>query len=442
MNASTPSGNLSRRGFLGMTAAAAALPLLAACTAGGASPASSLGGSSAPIKFWDMQWGSTAYTAEGKHLLASYVPKSSLGAGTYQSISWTNFYQTFASAIASKTGPAVSSGSGYQAFQFESQGAIAHADDVVAGLKKDGEYDDFLPGTFDFLNTSNGYVAVPWQLDMRVLTYRKSLLEKAGVDVPTDWDSLLSAGKALKKIGVVGFGTAGGAGELMGGQTILGLMINNGGGFFDPDGKPDCVNERNIETLQFLQELSRNGIMDPAAVSYTGANLTTDWQSGKIGMGFNSVPAMGTALGGTDILVASPLKGPHGDKGALYYVNNLMMYTNTPSQAASNAFLRWYLDNMKAYWQKGLISAVPVRKSIVALPEFQKDTNSVKAVKEWQPISQTFAARASKGSAALNAIEGGSAFTQFAQQVIQGQSDPKSVLETLQKSIQSAMSGS
>ena len=445
MNAPTTSGGLSRRGFLGMTAAAATLPLLAACAPSSTSistAASTGGGSTEAIKFWDMQWGVAAYATEGKDLTNSYVPASGLGPATYQSISWTNFYQTFASAIASKTGPAVSSGSGYQAFQFDSQGAIAYADDVVAGLKKDGEYDDFLPGTFDFLNTSNGYVGVPWQLDMRVLVYRKSLLEKAGVQVPTDWDTLLSAGKALKKIGIVGFGTASGAGSLMGAQTILGLMINNGGGLFDPDGKPDCVNVRNVETLEFLKELSSNGIMDPAAVSYTDANLNDGWTSGKIGMGFNSVPGIGTALGGTDIMVGSPLAGPHGDKGALYYVNNLMMYKNTPSQDSSNAFLRWYLDNMQAYWQKGLINAVPVRKSIVALPAFQKDANSVKAVQEWQPISKTFATKATKGSAALNAIEAGTAFTEFAQQVIEGQSDPKTVLEKLQKAVQSAVNGS
>jgi len=443
MNATPSSGEgFTRRGFLGTAAAAAALPLLAACTTG-ASPSTSSGsgGPGDPVKFWDMQWGTTSYIAEGKALVAKYAPKAGLASPSYQSIAWTNFYQTFASAIASKTGPAVSSGSGYQAFQFAGQGAIAAADDVVSGLKKDGEFEDFLPGTFDFLNTKNGYVGVPWQLDMRVLTYRKPLLEKAGVGVPTDWDSLLTAGKALKKIGVVGFGTGAGTGSLLGGQTILGLMINNGGGWFDPDGKPDCVTERNIETLQFLQELSRNGIMDPAAISYTGANLNKDWLSGKIGMGFNNVPSVGTALGGTDILVASPLKGPHGDMGALYYVNNLMMYTNTPSQESSNAFLRWYLDNMKDYWQKGVISAIPVRKSIVQLPEFQKDANSVKAVAEWQPISKTFASLGTKGNAALNAIEGGTAFTTFSQQVIQGQSDPKTILETLQKGLQAAVIG-
>ncbi|MDQ0675152.1 multiple sugar transport system substrate-binding protein [Pseudarthrobacter siccitolerans] len=437
MNASTGSGSaVSRRGFLGFAAAAASLPLLAACGGSGGS-ASGAGGTT--LKVWDMPWGPPEYTKAAQTLVDGYSGPDGTKA-TYQSTQWANYYQTFASAVASKTGPAVSSGGGFQAFQFADQGAIAYADDLVGSLKKSGAYDDFLPGTFDSLKTDKGYVAVPWQLDMRVLSYRKSLLEKAGVEAPTDWDSFITAGKALKKIGVIGYGTATGAGALLGEQSILAMMINNGGGLFAEDGKPDCVTDRNIETLQFYQQLSREGIIDPAAVSYTSANLNSDWKAKKVGMGF-SVPSLRASLDETDddIQVASPLTGPHGDKGTLYYVNNLMMYSNTPSQQASEAFMTWYLDQMKSYWQKGLLQALPVRKSIVDLPEFQKDANMVKAVKEWQPVAKTFAAKSTKIVSSLNAVDGGQAFTAFAQQVVQGETDPKTALATLQKGIESVM---
>jgi len=431
------SRNVSRRGFLGFAAAAASLPLLASCGSGASGASGSGGGST--LKVWDMPWGPTEYTNAAKSLVNGYSGQNGAKA-TYQSIQWANYYQTFASAVASKTGPAISSGGGFQAFQFADQGAIAYADNLVASLKKSGSYDDFLPGTFDSLKTDKGYVAVPWQLDMRVLSYRKSLLDKAGVEAPTNWDSFVTVGKALKKIGVIGYGTATGAGALIGEQSILAMMINNGGGLFGEDGKPDCVTDRNIETLQFFQQLSREGIIDPAAVSYTSANLNNDWKSKKIGMGF-SVPSLKSSLNETDddIQIGSPLEGPHGDKGTLYYVNNLMMYTNTPSQQASEAFLAWYLDQMKDYWQKGLLQALPVRKSIVNMPEFQKDANNLKAVKEWQPVAKTFAARSTKIVSALNAVDGGQAFTSFAQQVLQGQTDPKTALATLQKGIESVM---
>lgn len=440
---STKSGNgasFTRRGFLGLTATVAALPLLSACSTGPAtSPSSNPSGWSGVLKFWDMA-GSPEYVKEASTLVNGYKPSSGSGTTKYQSIQWANYYQTFASAVASKTGPAVSSGGGYQAFQFADQGAIAYADNLVSSLKKSGDYDDFLPGTFDALKTTKGYVAVPWQIDMRVLSYRKSLLDKAGVEPPKDWDSYVTVGKALKKIGVVGYGTAAGAGALIGEQSILALMINNGGGLFDPDGKPDCVTDRNIETLQFFQQLSREGIIDPASVSYTGDNLNSDWKSKKIGMGIN-LPSLKASLGETDddIQVASPLVGPHGDKGTVYYVNNLMMYTNTPSQKGSEAFLQWYLDHIKVYWTKGLISSLPVRKSIINTPEFQKDVNSNKAINEWQPVAKTFATNARHFATPMAAASSGQAFAKFAQQVLQGQTDPKTSLQTLQKGIEAVM---
>ena len=75
-------------------------------------------------------------------------------------------------------------------------------------MKKNGQYDDYLPGLFPQMKTSKGYVGIPWGFDTRALWYNKSLLAKAGVDVPTDWASFLAAAKALKKIGVYGYVTA------------------------------------------------------------------------------------------------------------------------------------------------------------------------------------------------------------------------------------------
>src|SRR5690349_2297723 len=179
----------SRRGFLGLGAAVAGGAVLSAC---GGGSASSGGGK---LKFWDMPWGQANYTAAAKKLTEGYKPSGGLDSASYQQIQWANFTQTFSSAIASKTGPAVSTGGGFQAFQFAAQGAIAYADNLIDEFKKDGTYDDFLPGQVEAMKTDKGYAAVPWQLDHRVWWYRKSLLDQAGVQVPTNWNELLTACK-------------------------------------------------------------------------------------------------------------------------------------------------------------------------------------------------------------------------------------------------------
>jgi multiple sugar transport system substrate-binding protein len=435
---SIASSAFSRRGFLGFAAAAASVPLLAAC--GGGSASQGGGGGNGVIKFWDMPWATPAYNDAAKKIVDGYSPASGNLKASYQTIQWNNFYQTFSSAIASKTGPAVSTGGGFQAFQFERQGQIAYADKVVDELKKNGQFDDFLPGVLEPFKSDKGYVAVPWQLDMRVFWYRKSLFEKAGVEVPKDWASLLEAGKALKNIGAFGFATGSGAGNNIGNHSMIMMMVNNGGGVFTKDGELDVMNDRNVEAIEFLLELVSNGIIDPASVSYTTDNLNAMWKNKKAAFG-PYVLGVPERVGDTsgDIVVASPIAGPHGDKHGLVFPNNIMMYTNTPSQASSEAFLVHYMGQLKELWRQKLMNALPVFKSITELPEFASDPNNVKIVKEWQPIAKTFASQGTVLNDNLAVLDGGQALNQFTQTILTGKTDAKSALQAFESGLKSVI---
>ena len=266
---------ISRRGFLGATGAAAALAALAACgsSGGSSSGGASGGGGGKSLKFWDMPWGGTAYNPAAKKLVESYQPTSGNPKATYQEIQWANFTQTFSSAIASNTGPAVSTGGGFQAFQYAAQGKIAYADHLIETLKSDGTYDDFLAGQVEAMKTAKGYAAVPWQLDIRVWWYNKKIFDQLGLTPPTSWDEVMTVGKTLKQHNYYGFATGAGAGQNLGAHQMVMTMINNGGGMFNADGKVDCVTPANIEAMQFIKELHDAKIIDPSAVSYTIDNL-------------------------------------------------------------------------------------------------------------------------------------------------------------------------
>jgi multiple sugar transport system substrate-binding protein len=431
---------MSRRGFLGFAAAAAAVPALAACNASGSNNSGGKGGSSDPIKFWDMPWGASAYNDLAKKITEAYVPPEGLSKATYQIIPWNNFYQTYASAIASGTGPAVSTGSAFQPFQFAEQGAIAHADNLLETWKKDGFYDDFLPGILDATKVDDGYAGVPWQLDARIVWSNKALLEEAGVEAPTDFDSWISVGKALKKIGVFGYGIGAGAGNPLGSHSMVALMIMNGGGLFTPDQKADCVTDRNIESMDFVRQMVSEGIIDPGSISYTSDNLTTQWAKGKVGIGFHAASLQSQAAAVADDLeVVSPIAGPHGDKAALHFVNPIMMYTKTPSQEASEAFVTYYLKNMHQYWDAKLASGLPVLKSITESAAFKATPSQVKIATEYTPISTTYAATGTKMFAGIAAVDGGPALTQFAQAMLQGKTDSKEALTKLQAGVEEAI---
>ncbi|GAA4166569.1 extracellular solute-binding protein [Gryllotalpicola daejeonensis] len=427
--------DISRRGLLTAAAGTAATIALAGCTRAG----SDSGSGGKPIAFWNMPWGGTQFAPTDKKITLAYKPSGSLPRATYQSIAWANFTQTFASAIASNTGPAVSSGSGTQAFQFAEQNKIAYADHLLDSWKSNGLYDDFLPGLLDTMKTPKGYVAVPYNLDMRVLWYRKSLLEKAGVEPPTDWQSYLDACAALKKLGIYGFGAASGTnGNAF--QALVSIMINNGGGLFDEDQQPNCVTKENTDALDWVVELVRKGYVDPRTAGYTTSNAYAQWSADKFAMGFEA-PGLAqqvSAAARKDMFVADPLTSANGTKGTLSFPNNIMMYKNTPSQKGSEAFLTYYFKNMSPLWTKNTGIGLPVLKSIANTPEFQSDANAAKMISDWQPIAKTWAA---PGGAALfsnvTLVDSTPAMSTFAQQVLSLKATPQEALKTLQQTLTS-----
>jgi len=436
--ASLSSKGMTRRGFLGLTGSSVAAGFLAACAAGGSSGGG--GGSGTDLKFWDMTWGVTdAYNTDAKAIVRAF--KHGTGSASYQTIAWSNFSQTFATAIASKTGPAVSSGGGFQAFQFAQQGAIAYADSLIDSFKKTGLYNDFLPGTIEAMKTSKGYAAIPWNLDVVVLWYRKSLLDAAGVSsLPQSWDEYHSAAEKITKTGHYSFGAGNGSDNSFGYEPLFAMMINNGGGLFDTDGSLDVVTARNIEAIEFILELVKMGAVDPGAVSYSTANYNSKWSSKSIAIGWYDgfLDANLNAKG--DLLVADPLTGPHGDKGTIQYINNLMMYTNTPSQELSDAFVTYYVQNLHALWEKKVVPEMPALQSIVKSQGFQADSQAVKIAEKWQPVAKSLAAQSVPLTAQLAAIDGGTAAFNFASTVLGGRSDAKSALIQLEKGIKSAVS--
>jgi multiple sugar transport system substrate-binding protein len=429
----------TRRTLLGAGVSALAVGALAACstTSGGGSGA---GKASAPLKFWNQPWGAPAFLKEDERIAAAYKPASGFGKVVYRQIQWANFTQTYSTAVASNTGPAVSSGGGTQAFLFEKQGKIAYADHLLESWKKNGIYDDFLPGLVDTLKVAGGYVAVPYNLDMRVLWYNKALLDSVGATPPTDWTSFEAACKALKTKGIYGYGTRSGAGAFTGFHILVSHMINNGGGLFDDKQQPNCVTPENIEAVDWVLGLVKNGYVDPRSATYTSDNAYAQVNAKKFGMMWDGagLAANVNAAVAKDMLVSDPLTGPSGKKGALYFPNNIMMYKNTPSQAASEAFLTYYYQNMKTLWTLKTGIGLPPLKSI-AKEAYAADPNATKIINDWQPISKTWGAPGQNNEFFnVTKVDGTQPTINFAQAVLSGKTTAKAALTTMQNALKSA----
>ncbi|WP_169316798.1 ABC transporter substrate-binding protein [Actinacidiphila oryziradicis] len=418
---------VSRRGVLGGAAGLGTMALLAACGAGGKSAAAG-----ARFTFWDMQWGGTDYAQNVGKLVGGWHPSDGASA-KYQNIPWTNWYQTFTSAIAARKAPAVSSGASFQPFQFFQQGAIEPADGIVAKLKKSGTYDDFLPGTIDSLKYQGSYVAVPYHISINGLWYRPDLLAKAGTDVPTTWDEFRATCRALKKIGVFGYSIPGSPKET-GYQEVLTWLVNNGGGWFNEQGKPECVTDRNIEAVEFLQSLVKDGYINPTNVSYTSVQSAQDFASGQLGMMMAGPNSDLQSFPNVKSAVMKPLTGPHGDKGALQWVDPLMMYKGASNVSDVEDFVVWLLDAIKPAFGDGTYNRLPARKSFQQVAGVKNSASSQVLLNDWVPIAKSIATRSPESFPALNSIEGAPVTATFTAQVVQAKLSPRAILQQLQDS--------
>lgn len=416
---------LNRRGFLGGAAGLGAIAILSACGAG-STPAAPGG----QFTFWDMQWGGANYAQSVGKIVDGWHPSNGASA-KYQNIPWTNWYQTFASAIAARTAPAMSSGAAFQPFQFFQQGAIEPSDGIIAKLKKAGIYDDFLPGTIDSLKYQGSYVAVPYHISINGLWYRPDLLDKAGVAVPTNWDEFRATCQALKKIGVYGYSIPGSPKET-GYQQVLPWLINNGGGWFNEQGEPDCVTDRNIEAVEFLQSLVKDGYINPTNVSYTSPQSAQDFASGELGILMTGPNSDVQNFPNVQSAVMKPLTGPHGDKGALQWVDPLMMYKGDANVSDVEDFVVWFLDASKPAFADGTYNRLPARKSFEQLPAFKDSASSQILINEWIPIAKSVASKSPELFPALNSIEGAPVTATFTAQVVQAELSPQAILQQLQ----------
>lgn len=422
----------SRRTFL-KASGLAALAVAGASSLGACSRADtgSTEGGVTTLKFWDQPWGEPNYTEFATKLVTEGFQNEKFKM-TYQQVPWNNFYQTYSAAVASKTNPAASTGGGFQAYGLASLGGIHYADGVVERFKKDGQYDDFIDGIIDAMNDGKGITGIPWAVDCATLYHSKPLLEAAGLQEPKSWDDLYKNGLELKKKGIAGLVVGSGAGNDRGHQTILSFMINNGGGIFNEGQELDLLYERNVEAVDFVIKLVNEGIVPAGSATFNVDTTDGLWKNKKGATGFlpPNYPNRLSLKG--EVLVNTPLTSPNGDKGALRFINSVMMYTNNPSIEGSEDFVAWYTTHNDDFFLKGLASGLPVRKSILEKPEMKSNTEQQKIYDEWLPVAGSTASRSKNAFAALALIDGSQPFYEFAQIVLQGKTSAQDCLSKFQ----------
>ena len=188
------------------------------------------------------------------------------------------------------------------------------------------------------MKVDKGYAAVPWQprhagaLVQQVPAGEGRMRSRRRTGrAPRDLR------KALKKIGVYGFGTGAGAGQQLG-SHIHGQLDDQ------QRRRPvrrrtasrTCVTDAQHRGDRVRAGAGRQGHRRPGQpVSYTTDNAHAQWKAARSAMGFDTRRpgrATSAATSPTQLIVGGPLTSPPATRRCSDFPNNIMMYTNTPSQ--------------------------------------------------------------------------------------------------------------
>jgi multiple sugar transport system substrate-binding protein len=217
---------------------------------------------------------------------------------------------------------------------------------------------------------------VPWFTEARSIYYRKDVLDKAGVDEATafeSWDSFRSTLQAIKdKVpGIQPFGTPGKkAFDLV--HHVMPFVWDAGGAELSEDNTKSTINAPEaVEGVQFFADLVNDGLADPAQLERDGTQVENQFKGGKIAVWMggpwvlasiprdddtNWVPAARNNVG-----VAPMPAGPNGDAFTFVGGSNLMMFESSKNKNEAWELMKFLSQDQVQTDYASLLGMFPAR---------------------------------------------------------------------------------
>lgn len=306
------------------------LALTGALAACGSNTGRSDGGSGGhpALSQWYHQYGETGTEQAVKRYAAAYKPAK-------VTVQWRpgNYDQQTAAALLTKSGPDVFEVNGPSLDQIQG-GQVADLTDEIKAVQS-----DFNPGVLGPKTYQGRIYAIPQVIDMQMLYYRKSMLDRAGVRPPRTLDELIAAAKALTSKNVKGLflGNDGGAGVL-GGTPVFAagfqLVADNGTvGFNDPAAATTLGKLRTLYTDKSLLLGAPADWSDPSAFlqGLTAMQWTGLW----------AMPQIQKQLGDDFGVLPFPADGPSGRPAVPVGAYGSAVSAHSEHVDTGKAFVKW-----------------------------------------------------------------------------------------------------
>ena len=355
-----------------------------ASSASSGDASASTGDSSEPVnlEFWDMAWGpAEQYPPTAEAIIEKYTTEVAPNVSiNYTNLPWSNWFETYSTAVASNGAPDVAIGGGYMPFQFAVNNEAADLQWIIDEWEKEGTTDDFLEGMLDYYVYHDKVIGIPFNYDPRAIFYRADILEEKGLDVPTTYDEFIDVTSKLSDPANNFYGfTFSVVGSAAG--PFSNMATGNGGMLYDKDGNANINSERNLQVMKFFRALKDAGSLPDGTEGYADSDCTKLFASGGAAFCYKGVGDYKNAVtkdGFTtdQVKILTPLKSPSGVQKAQLCVNGYLVFEQSDQKQEAMKFLKWFSENSQDLWdsEKGAQDGFPARQSFMnEMEEFQKD---------------------------------------------------------------------
>jgi multiple sugar transport system substrate-binding protein len=206
--------------------------------------------------------------------------------------------------------------------------------------------DQFAPSVLAAMTWDDKIWAIPQTIDMQMIYYRKSLLEKAGVQPPTTFEQLVTAARAVQTKDIGGFfaGNDGGLGVL-GNQFIWASGLEQidddkaGIGFDDP---------AMYSALAAWRDFSADGLLQSASADWFDAAPFVNEETAMQWTGLWVLPDVQEAFGDDVGVVPFPAMGPSGRQVVPFGAFSSCVSAKGVDPDAAKAFVKWLWVDQEA----------------------------------------------------------------------------------------------
>ncbi len=353
---------LPRRGFLTLTGGLVAAAGLSACGSNTGRPepgaSGSAGGEKPKLSQWYHEYGEDGVEAAVKKYAAAYP-------GATVSVQWNpgDYDKLVSSALLTDKAPDVFEYGNGPTLDMIKAGQALDLTDVLGDAKS-----QFTQSVLDAASWEGKVYGIPQTVDMQMLFYRKSALEKAGVAPPATIEDLIAATTAVKTKDMGGFyaGTDGGIGVLnsmliwASGQEQISADKTTIG-FDNPDGQNAFA--------KFAELAKADGFVPSASGDWSTASPFVNGETAMQWSGLWILPEVTDALGDDFGVIPFPAVGAAGRQAVVFGAFAACVNAKSQNADAAKNFVRWLWvdqEDSQLEFSNAFGTHIPAKTALVA----------------------------------------------------------------------------